>query len=341
MNVRSEVNLKPQVCKLGLCLGISLLVLLGCIPIANNSGIHVSETTTTSSLQSTATTNSVESTIPSSPIPTGTPVNISTLSLGDAYLSLQKLIQGGQSCLLPCWGGIIPGVTSTSDASVKLQTLFQVATGGPPLYYKGQQFLTAGGGRSFLLDDAEINLVLGWLYHPDRETVEMVQVEAFAFQKLKDTKEYLYGSQSYKQLFEEYGIQKVLSSYGRPSKVLTFAYVYGYGNSNPYPNPEEFQILLLYNKGIFINYMMPLKRIGNDNGEACPADAFFDMWLIPTGSSDFYQEMWSSSVTGSPDFSSRLKVEESTQFTEDSFYQTFRASTNTCVETPLGIWPQH
>lgn len=270
-----------------------------------------------------------------------TPTRGSTLKSDDAYTLLKKMFQGSQSCQLPCWGGITPGISSSSEAKMVLQPLFDVYEGGPVLNYKNQQLRTTGGGRSFFIKNIEISFVFGWLSQQNETMIEMLQLKGFAFRDENNSKENIYGTEPYNLLFEEYNLHNILSTYGVPSKVLTFAYVYELGNDNPFPNPEVFQILLIYDEGIFVEYTMPLKRIGNGIGKVCPSEAFFNLWLVPRSTSEFYQEMWSSSTTGSSDFSYRLPIERSTQMTFDEFYQIFRQSNNPCIETPLDIWPEH
>jgi hypothetical protein len=39
-----------------------------------------------------------------------------TMDTDQAYVFLESLIPGNPNCLLPCWGGIEPGVTSNEEA---------------------------------------------------------------------------------------------------------------------------------------------------------------------------------------------------------------------------------
>lgn len=321
------------------CFGISLLTLAGCITsqAVTETSANQASFATPSTVAGT-TINDTTVTPTSFEAPTGT----STLASDDAYNLLKILSEGSQSCQLPCWGGIIPGISSSSEAKMALKSLFDVNEGGPLLFYKNKQFRTVGGGRSFFFKNVEVSFVFGWLSQENEITIEMLQIKGFAFRDENNDKEYVYGTEPYNFLFEEYNLHNILYKYGVPSNVLTFAYVYNkLGNDNPYPNPEVFQILLIYDEGIFVEYTMPLKRIGNTTGKACPSEAFYNLWLTPKSTSRFYQEMWSSSTTGSSDFSYRLPIERSTQMTFDEFYQIFRKSNNPCLETPLDIWPEH
>lgn len=263
---------------------------------------------------------------------------VPTLESDKASKLLRSFVEGGLECMLPCWAGINPGVTSYTEAETLVNSFSVLIYGGPPHLYKANVFLGAAGGRNFLFGETNIRFNFSWMYNKDRGTVEMLRIGADA---LNRNSERLYGDESYDQLFKVYNIHGILSKYGIPSKVLTFAEVYNYGNDNPSPNPEEFQLLLLYDKGIFIEYTMPLKRIGSNKGKACPSEAFFNMGVVASEASQFYQEMWLSYTTGSRDFSYYLPIEKSTQMTLDEFYRVFEVSNNPCFEIPLTIWPNH
>jgi hypothetical protein len=271
---------------------------------------------------------------------------VPTLESDKVYDVLKNLIQGSADCKLPCWGGINPGISSNTEAETIVQPLFVLVYDRehilPPYIYKGKEFSGPGGGRNFVFGDTQISFGFGWLSEQGKDLVEISRISADTHKILKDgSGETVYGDKAYNQLFEEYSLHKILSTYGAPTRVLTFAQVYNDLNNRPDPNPEDFQLLLLYDKGIFIEYKMPIKRIGNNKGEACPSQALFDIRLVPAEASKFYEEMWSAFTTGTPDFSYRMPVEKSTQMTFDQFYQAFSKSNDPCFEVRLDIWPQH
>ena len=232
------------------------------------------------------------------PIPSVIPMTVTdtaiappTLQSDEAYALLKRLTSGRADCQLPCWGGIEPGLSSNMQAEKTVQLLFPVIYGGPPYAYKGIQFSGPSGGRDFFFGNTNISFVFGWLNKQGKDTVERIHIKADVFEKRDDgSLKPIYGSPQYNELFEEYSLHGILSSYGMPSRSMAFAYIYNY-NNQPIPNPEEFQLLLLYDRGIFIEYSMPLKRTGDNKGMACPSEALFDIWLMPSESSQFFQEM--------------------------------------------------
>lgn len=321
-----------------LYLGLSL-VITSCSPFYN--GDEFTETATSTTIPTLADTNDAPTSMVVTPTPSKSPARVPTLDVDQGYILLQSLMQVGPDCQFPCWGEITPGVTSITEAERIIQPLFSMLYGGPISDYKGHQFASAGGGRSFMFGDVEVSFILGWWFNQGNDTVKKLHIKAFAYQESGGERVNVYGAESYNQIFNAYNLQGILSIYGVPSEVLTFAWVYNH-NDKPFPNPEEFQLILLYlDKGIFVEYKMPLTRIGNDKGMACPSEAFFEIWLVPPETSGFYQELWSSYTTGSSDFTDRQSVEESTQMTLGEFYQAFLTSENQCLEIPLSIWPQH
>jgi hypothetical protein len=261
-----------------------------------------------------------------------------TMDTDQAYVFLESLIPGNPNCQLPCWGGIEPGVTSNEEAVTRLQPLSTLIYGGPFYPYKGKELSGPGGGRDFFFGDTKIQFDFGWVTERGKDTVEFLGINADA---IIENSGWVYDSEPYHQLFEIYNLHNIIFTYGYPSEILTIAEVYDYGDQIVHPNREEFYLLLVYDKGILINYTMPLNRIGDGKGKACPSEAFFDMILVPSGMGQFYRGMLFSTITDSQDSSPYLPIDESTQMTLDEFNQAFKESNTACFETPLSIWPPH
>ena len=265
---------------------------------------------------------------------------IPTLDADQAYVFLQNLMKENSDCQLPCWTNIKPGTTSNTDAETLLQPLSTLILGGISYKYKDKEFSPPiAGGRDFFFDDVKIRFNFGWASEQTKNTVELLMISADA---LNNNLEWAYSAGSYSHLFESYNLHNILSQYGMPTQVWTIAEVYYFGNDTPNSNlSEEFNLLIFYDKGILIHYRMPLKRLAGARGKACPSEAFFDMMLVPPGTSQFYQGMMFSSITDSPSSSPYMPIEKSTQMTFDEFYQSFKNSNSPCFEIPLTIWPQH
>ena len=332
-----------------LLLGLSLLVIFGCSANENTTittpvTALPSSTISMPAIQSSREIEPILTTVPI-PTPTKEPIIVPTLNTDDAYIFLQNLIHPDNSCRLPCWGGINPGTSTNVNAETILRPLSRVIYGGPSYEYKSRQFLTASNGKLFTFEDVNISFLIGWYYEQGKDTVEVIQISTSVFQDLVDNRNYLYGDKEYDRLFEGYNLHNILSRYGIPTRVLTFALVYNYQQYHNFtsPNPEEFQLILLYDQGIMVEYRMPLIRTKEkkDIGMACPSQAFTNLWLVSSKSYAFYQELLSSETTESPNFLYRKSLDDATQMNLEKFYQEFGVSNNPCFEVHLNIWPEH
>lgn len=325
--------------------GFLLLAISGCSPPQTPTGFATpsipSDTTATVTFTPAPVTVSQTPTVVVAPLATiATVAVVPTLNADQAYGFLQNLIEGNPDCLLPCWGGVNPGVTSNTEAEIQLQPLSVLIYGGSIYPYRDREFLgPVSGGRELFFEGTKIDFVFGWSTQRGKNTVDLLILNANALNK---DSEWAYGFKPYNQLFENYSLHNVLSQHGIPTQVWTIAEVYYDGDEEANPSlPEEFNLLLFYDKGILIRYTMPLIRNGDGKGKACPSDAFFNMMLVPSGTSRFYQGMLFSSITGSQDSSPYMPIEKSTQMTFDEFNQAFMESNSPCFETPLSIWPKH
>jgi hypothetical protein len=337
--------MKMQECLLWLCFGILLLVIAACGSAQTSTVLTATSIPmeTVAAITSTSTPVAPSQTPTAFVIPSATVATVAavpTLDINQAYNFLQRVIAGNPDCLLPCWGGVKPGVTSNAEAEKLLQSLSVLTYGGSIYHYKDKEFSgPVAGGRNLFFENTKIDFVFGWSSERGENTVELLIINADA---LNSNSEWVYGSKPYNQLFENYNLHNIISQYGIPSQVWTFAEVYYYGNDQPNPSlPEKLNLLLFYDEGILIRYIMPLKRIDGARGEACPDEAFFNMMLVPPGMSQFYEGMMFSAITGSPDSSPYMSIKKATQMTFDEFYQAFRESNSSCLETPLAIWPTH
>jgi len=327
---------------LRLSLYFSLLIIISCDPSPTTPDLMMPDIHTETAANFTSTPTLPSQTPTALVIPSATIATVAvvpTLESEKTVDLLHHIFEGSPDCQLPCWAGIKPGLTTNAEAERLLQPLSVLIYGGPFYSYKEKELSGSGGGRNFFFGDTRIRFDFDWVTERDKDIVEMIEISADA---LNQNSEWIYGAQPYNQLFEEYNLHNILLRNGIPSQVWTIAEVYNYGNDRPHPNPEEFDILLFYDQGIFIKYTMPLKRGNIENrGEACPSEAFFNLGLVAPGSSTFYQGLWFSGTTGSNDFSYYKPIEQATQMTLDEFYKAFKEPNNPCFDVPLDIWSEH
>ena len=94
-------------------------------------------------------------------------------------------------------------------------------------------------------------------------------------------------------------------------------------------------------KGLFVRYNALAERL-DDKIRGCPSKAFIELWLLSPNDKDSYQEILSANdVTWEGNFPYSRSVEDATSMTVEEFYQIFKEPTDSCLETPLNIWPEH
>jgi len=257
-----------------------------------------------------------------SPTPTeviieATPTYIPTLNPDSAYKELENIF-AENSCELPCWWGIEPGVTLVSEADNRLNRYYQLT-------------------RSEVIRDAA-RLVLNISLLPEKsKEIYAIYVEQFI---LRDY-EFAYEEQIYSSLLGTYSLQSILKTYGHPSDIFATVEIY---NSEP-TAPDFMMIWLLYPEdGIIVKYTANAE-LNNEVVKGCPTKSFFTFWLFPQGDDESYQKLEQLRIPFVnylfPTLSPRTKpISEAFGISNDEFYQTFVKPTDTCLETPYNIWPE-
>jgi hypothetical protein len=263
-----------------------------------------------------------------------------TLSEAEAYSRLAELLQGNDSCQLPCWWGIIPGKSSVQDMQATLIPLGSIADASFLGPMRGSIYF------AFPKNDLLIDVNLHYWSKINQTEIEMVKIFTQVRSNLDNAnREELYGTPEYGELLSLYSIHGILSKHGIPTQILVRADIIE-TNYTPLPMndlpPETFEITLLYpEQGIFIRYNALGERAG-DKIRGCLAKTFVELWLLSPDARITYQNVLSSyDDTWEGNWPYSKAVEEATQTTREEFYQIFRDFTDRCVETPLSIWPAH
>lgn len=268
-------------------------------------------------------------------VPTTTAIENSHLTItpslpkDDAYLLLVDLLRNNKGCDLPCWWGITPSISSSSDAYTTLVTFKSIA-------YDGLLYPT-GGVIDITYPKDELLIKINVKFHSDSSGL-ITRMLKISTQVLRDlgnrSYEEIYDSSSYIELLNSYSLANILAKYGRPSQVLLRADIYNYTQSR-----ETFEVTLLYpEKGIYVRYNSVAERVAS-NIIGCPSMAFVELWLLSPDDKDSYDEFLSvNDATWEGNFPYTKPVEEAALMTVEEFYQTFREPTNNCLKTPLDIW---
>lgn len=250
----------------------------------------------------------------------------------DTYLLLVDLLRNNKGCDLPCWWGITPSISSSSDAYTTLVTFKSIA-------YDGLLYPT-GGVIDITYPKDELLIKINVKFHSDSSglTTRMLKISTQVLRNLGNSSyEEIYDSFSYNELLNSYSLANILAKYGRPTQVLLRADIYSNTQSR-----ETFEVTLLYpEKGIYVRYNSVAKRVAN-NIIGCPSMAFVELWLLSSDDKDFYDELLSvNDATWEGNFPYTKPVEEAASITIEEFYQIFSKPTDNCLETPLNIWPEH
>jgi hypothetical protein len=261
--------------------------------------------------------------------PTPTPAAIPTLPIKEAQTRLLQLLSDNGICRLPCFWGISPGVSTNKEAQVILVPLSSLS--GLSV------FKPEGGGilPRYTEDDLEIYTRVAFLTDPDHNVVNRIGFNAEAHRLLDEGGyEDVFDAEFFGEKVSAYSLSHVLTEKGVPPSVM----IATFGGPLTRGGRGGFDILLLYpDQGILVNYTTQLHLVGA-NVRGCLQNAHVEMELYPPGQSvSFFEALeqtdWAAKMTA------YRPLEEVTSMSVEEFYETFRTSTDQCLETPANLWP--
>jgi hypothetical protein len=283
------------------------------------------------------------SSIPPTPLPEGaelintsTPLSPSftpapTLPAKEAYSLLASWLQNNNDCKLPCWGELTLGESTSLEAYTKLTAL-----GGIVDFFN--YFHPTGGWVpiTYPVGDLAISIDINVISSADRGTIQAMWISTRTLREVPGGYEEVYNAPPYNELLGAYALDRLLSQYGAPAKILVRADIYTTGTQ------ETFSITLLYpDKGVFVRYNMLAERI-DDHVRGCPSYSFVELWLLSPEDSDVYQNvLLSNDLHWEGEWSYTTPIQEAASMSVEDFYQLFKETTDLCLETPLSIWPEH
>lgn len=247
-------------------------------------------------------------TIPNPSDSSSTP--LPTLSLSDAYLRFQRLLENNNDCRLPCWWGVIPGKTTWYDAERFLQTFSTINSvdniNGTLVAYVSLPLPTDKGTLTHSYYVNERSIVMG--------------IDAYVYDWMPS----LY-------------LSAFLSEYGPPDNVFVRTFKNGIDGSWP------FQIDLFYSDlGLLLEYSGGSPNIVGENIQNCFDDMyspFIYMWSsdIPMKPDEVFENKLDIVNMPYP-----VPLEKAANMDVITFYETFKNPDNaTCLETPLEFWPDY
>jgi hypothetical protein len=251
---------------------------------------------------------------------------------------LRDLLEDNGHCHLPCLWGITPGQRTYQESQTILfplrnlskytyldsKTITDVNSIAYGLKVGNISPSYTEGGMRFTID-------IGFLAGNDG-IVTRVNFYGWILDELK--KEKAFDWQYFDDPVQDYLLPHVLSVYGRPSSVNLYTLSGPSERSHGY-----FNILLLYpDQGILINYTTEIRVVGK-NIVGCPADAHVELELFPSGKGDTFLDLLAPTKWPEMIENNYKPIEDVTSMSLEGFYQTFRQSTDKCIETPANLWP--
>jgi len=260
------------------------------------------------------------------PTPTITLAPIPTLPVEDAYIELLALLTNNANCQLPCLWGIVPGQSSPLEAE-KILIPFLGISSSAVFKPEGGMLIT-----HYLESDITVDIYVSYLNDMTNAKVSSIALGGSALREIEGGGESVFDAEIFGERTSYYTLPNILATYGRPEVVRLAT------QAKDSPRDDAgggFHILLLYPElGIAVTYTTQMKMAGT-NVQGCPRNAHFDFHLYPASNRDAFLLALNNTYAGLI----KENLEEVTTMSIDEFYQTFRAPTDKCIETPASLWP--
>jgi hypothetical protein len=258
--------------------------------------------------------------------PTNSQTPLPTLQIEEAEALVLELLKTKSECTLPCWWGIIPGITSAEEIKNILWPF--KGTVEHDLRY---EFSDSGG---YLLMKTQPNgFNIGIQYLIENEKVSTIYIST----RMNDIDGYelVYKNSEYDEIMELYSVDQILTRYGKPEQIYIRSFSEIAGELNPT------QILLFYpDEGVIVQYFSP-NTLEIDNGEFyntfCPLDGHIMLRLFNPNTDINLDKL----LLMDDNFSSYKEISKVTNMDVNSFYNTYVDGTDCSVYlyTKESIWP--
>lgn len=233
-----------------------------------------------------------------------------TMSPPDAESTVMKLLQGNAGCSIPCWWGIVPGVTPWEAAKHKLAQFARI---------------TAGGSGYRIAPDGHAYFDESWAVEYDVEGEPLQGSTAFSVVEGKvfsiDVRPI--GTHL------SYSLSQLLTKLGKPEDVRIEGEQIGDGS-------WPFRLYILYpRQGVFVFF----------DAKARPNDGVLTLCLPPYARPELYLQAPQSSFTvddvmdWQDPSGDALPLAKATRLTVANFYERHKDSpADACLTTPAIMW---
>jgi hypothetical protein len=313
-----------------------ILALSGCSRVNLSNPTLISSTRTIAQTSAQMPTNSPIGT----PTPTDTPVP--TLSPNVAYSLVNDFLTNRSECRLPCWLGITPGTSMSSDVQEKLK-MFSSILKKKHYDLPTDNWVVTNFTIDYTNNDMDVEISSTNLVPLNGNKISANGFATRSY-RLKNGQYNgdVYDYAGYNQLLKAYTISEILSNYGPPGQV----YIRSNLSTNQLPLPpyslDTFVIHIWYpDQGIFMEYSM-LAGGSGDTYSFCPSNSIISGVLLPNNPRGGYQEILKKYggvyTLFFPPAANVKTIEEAVGMTSLEFHQIFRSPTDRCLETPKAIW---
>lgn len=302
------------------------------------STVPIQPELTTSSIPITVTFAAKTANPALEPSPTSTPIpamltDIPTLPAEDAQQRLLALLANNGNCQLPCLWGITPGESSYQDARSILLPLRGIAE---TAYFDFTSYPVDDVSPLYIESDLRLNTRVAYVYSND-SVVNYIIFRALEEQLIKVEHENkiwapIFNSPTFLKHVKYYSLSHVLSEQGVPDSVMIQAsgeLISGF-----------LDIALFYpEQGIWANYKTVITSNNGIVKSFCPVNSSIELALYPPGNSDSFYKLLDETSDWGMTKAGYKPLEEATSMSVKQFYETFRQSTDKCIETPSILWP--
>lgn len=317
---------KQSIC----CTSIVLLILVvGCAPKANPITVQatVSPLTTNSPI-STPTSippSTTPTLIPASTQLPPTQTSFPTLTADEAKTKLFNLLLENGGCILPCFLGYSPGISSRED----VQNFFrEFRVKDTPDLSISRTVATDRSIIGFYIRLTNNYLNIGMSTFENKGRVEVFGMGSFSQPEWE---------LSYAEVMKYYLLPQILINYGKPSEIIILTY----RNDRQRPDVTSFPffLVLLYpNQGFYVKYEMERVTSGT-NFLGCPSKSFVDVVVWTPNDDEIFESIVKPTINGEY-FSDYKSLSDATSLTIEDFYQGFsNPESQNCLETSIETWP--
>lgn len=311
--------------KIGLWLMLVLCVALwGCrVPVTlspTNQGMPVPTVTSYATAVKHTPTQLLTNTPTPSPIPptrTPRPTPAPTMAPDEEYAFVSKMLRDNGGCRLPCWWGLMPGVTTWESTRTFFASLGKIIHSGDILFPTYTVYF-----------DTPSHFTSDQVYFIKNGMLDKIDI--YALPPTVDH-EYVYGDRQFVKDWEAHLLPQLLSIYGIPSEV----WLYVGAADAPW---APFDLVLFYpEQGILVRYEAPAIW-GDKVFRLCQYQMKIEMWLwSPQYSPE--RSQWSYWENDLGDLSRFRPLETATGMSLTEFVQKMgQPDEQVCLETPQDLW---